>query len=156
MTDSINGVIVKNITKHYDKRGFFAEILRADDDCFKTIKQTSFSETKPGVIKAFHSHKKQDDIMFVAKGSVQIVLCDLRQGSVTNGNIRVIMAGEDNSILVFIPRGVAHGYKALGKKKVIVFYHTTEVYDADDPDEHRMPHDTEIINFDWDSSEGIK
>lgn len=145
----IEGVHIKKIIRHYDDRGFFSEILKEDDPFFSGVKQTSYTETYPGVIKAFHYHKKQDDIWFVAKGNAQIVLHDLREDSKTKGETQVIYAGESNPLLVRIPIGVAHGYRVLGNEVVGLFYHTTESYRADDPDEHRIPFDSPDINFDW-------
>jgi dTDP-4-dehydrorhamnose 3,5-epimerase len=145
----ISGVQIKKIVRHCDDRGFFCEVLKDDDSFFKLIKQTSYTETYPGVIKAFHYHKKQDDLWFVIKGMAQIVLHDLREDSETKGETQVIYAGEDNPLLVFIPIGVAHGYKVLGNKKVGLFYHTTKSYHAEDPDEYRIPYDSEKIGFDW-------
>ena len=56
----IKDVKIKELIKHCDDRGFFIEILKNNDSFFKNIKQTSYTETYPGVIKAFHYHKKQD------------------------------------------------------------------------------------------------
>jgi dTDP-4-dehydrorhamnose 3,5-epimerase len=145
----IQGIEIKKIVKHCDDRGFFAEILKEDDPFFKSVKQTSYTETYPGVIKAFHYHKKQDDIWFIAKGMAQVVLYDLRENSKTKGETQIIYAGQDNPLLIFIPRGVAHGYRVLGKVPVCLFYHTTLRYDAENPDEYRIPHDSKEINFDW-------
>jgi len=105
----INGVQIKQLVKHSDDRGFFMEVLKDDDPFFKDIKQTSYSETYPGVIRAFHYHKKQEDFFFIAKGNAQIVLYDLRKNSKTRGKTQVIFAGEDNPIVVRIPIMVAHG-----------------------------------------------
>jgi len=147
----IKGVQIKKIVKHNDDRGFFAEILKENDPFFKCVKQTSYTETKPGIIKAFHYHKKQDDMWFVAKGEAQVVLYDMRDDSETKGNIQMIIAGEDDPMLIYIPKMVAHGYKVLGDKPVCLFYHTTESYDPKNPDEGRIPHDSESIGFDWES-----
>ncbi len=147
----IKDVQVKKIIKHCDDRGVFAEILAADDPFFSQIKQTSYTETYPGVIKAFHYHKKQDDIWFVAKGMAQVVLYDLREESETKGETQVIYAGEDNLVLIYIPKGVAHGYRVLGNEKVCLFYHTTERYNAENPDEYRVPYDSSEIGFDWET-----
>lgn len=145
----IKGVQIKKLVKHCDDRGFFTELLKEDDPFFKEIKQTSYTETNPGIIKAFHYHKKQDDIWFVAKGMAQIVLYDLRENSETKGQTQIIYAGEDNLILIYIPAGVAHGYRVLGNKKVCLFYHTTKSYDPENPDEYRIPFDSKDIGFDW-------
>lgn len=145
----IDGIKIKKLVKHPDSRGFFLEILRDDDKLLRKFGQTSYTLTRPGVIKAFHWHKKQDDLWFVATGSAQVVLYDLRKKSKTYKKTQVILAGEDKPLLILIPKGVAHGYKVLGKKPVCLFYHTTESYKAKEPDEGRIPHDDKSIGFDW-------
>lgn len=52
-------------------------------------------------------------------------------------------------MLIYIPIGVAHGYRVLGNKPVALFYHTTEAYDAKNADEFRIPFDDPKIGFDW-------
>ena len=145
----IEGVQIKKIIKYCDDRGFLAEILKENDPFFKNIKQTTYTESFPGVIKAFHYHKTQDDIWFVSRGLAQIVLHDLRQISKTSKETQVIYSGDDNPLLIFIPRGVAHGYRVLGNEKVGLFYHTTESYDPENPDEFRIDYDSKEIGFDW-------
>ena len=145
----IKDVRIKKVVRHNDDRGYFCEVLKDDDKFFKNIKQTSYTETFPGVIKAFHYHEKQDDIWFVVSGMAQVVLHDLRENSESRGETQVIYAGEDNPLLIYIPIGVAHGYRVLGNKKVGLFYHTTESYNAEDPDEKRIPFDSPEIGFNW-------
>ena len=145
----ISDVQVKQLNIHNDDRGFFMEILKFGEKIFREIKQTSYTETYPGVIKAFHWHKKQWDIWFVATGMAQVVLYDLRKESLTKGETQVICAGEDNRVVIVIPPGVAHGYRVLGNKKVGLFYHTTEVYNPQNPDEERISFDDPKIGFDW-------
>jgi dTDP-4-dehydrorhamnose 3,5-epimerase len=146
---SIEGVHVKSLGTHADDRGFFREIYRADDPFFTGVKQTSVTETYPGVIKAFHWHKLQDDVWYVARGMAQVVLHDVRSDSPSKGTTQVVYAGEQNPVLIYIPVGVAHGYRVLGDKPVMLFYHTTEVYNPNAPDEYRMPYDDPTIGFDW-------
>ncbi len=145
----IEGVKIKKLERHCDDRGFFVEVLKDTDAFFENIAQTSYTETYPGVIKAFHYHEKQVDIWFVASGMAQVVLYDMRENSSTKGETQVIYAGEDNPVLIYIPIGVAHGYKVLGNKKVKLFYHTTKSYDPKNPDEKRIPYDDPKIGFDW-------
>jgi len=145
----IDGVKIKKLVKHPDHRGFFMEILRDDDKLLRKFGQTSYSLAHPGIIKAFHWHKKQDDLWFMATGSAQVVLYDMRKKSKTHKKTQVILAGEDHPMLIVIPKGVAHGYKVLGRKPACLFYHTTESYNAKNPDEGRIPHDDKSIGFDW-------
>lgn len=145
----IEGVQIKQLKIHHDDRGFFAEVMKEGDEAFRDIKQTSYTETYPGVIKAFHWHKKQWDFWYVSRGMAQVVLYDLREDSKTKGETQVIYAGEDSRVLIAIPPGVAHGYRVLGNEKVGLFYHTTEPYDSQNPDEERIPFDDAKIGFDW-------
>ncbi len=134
-----------------DDRGLFTEVVKQGDPLFKEIKQTSYTETYPGVIKAFHWHKKQTDIWFVAKGMAQVVLYDLRKDSPSYKETNVLYMGEQNYSLLLIPPGVAHGYKVLGDKKVCLFYHTDQIYDPKNPDEERLPFNSRKINFNWET-----
>ena len=145
----IYGVKIKNIKRYHDDRGFFSEIIKFGEETFKQIKQTSYTETYPGVIKAFHWHKKQYDVWFPVKGQIRIALYDLRQGSPTQGEKQEIFAGQTNPVLVLIPPGVAHGYQVLGQQTAGMFYHTTEAYDPANPDEQRISFDDPRVNFDW-------
>ncbi len=148
----IDGVHIKRLTRHCDERGFFMEILRDDDELLARFGQTSYTMSYPGIIKAFHWHRRQDDLWFVAAGSALVVLHDLREGSPTRGETQSLITGEQDPALVLIPAGVAHGYKVLGDRPLGLFYHTTESYDRAAPDEERIPFDDPAIGFDWASA----
>ncbi|MDI3548506.1 MAG: dTDP-4-dehydrorhamnose 3,5-epimerase [Halanaerobiales bacterium] len=145
----IKGVKIKGLTKHLDDRGFFMEILRDDDHLLARFGQASMSLTYPGVIKAFHYHKEQDDLWFFSSGNAQVVLYDLRPESTTKGERNIFYMGEDNPILLLIPKGVAHGYRVLGNKPATIIYFTTRSYNREEPDEYRIPWNDPEIGFDW-------
>lgn len=158
----INGIKIKNLTIHQDipdlpeqkdkkiQRGFLIEILRNDDKLMEKFGQTIITKAYQGDIKAFHWHKKQDDLWFVATGQAKIVLYDLRENSSTHRQTQIIFAGENDYKLILIPQGVAHGYQVLSDEPVLLFYHVTETYNLADPDEQRIPYDDPTIGFDWD------
>jgi dTDP-4-dehydrorhamnose 3,5-epimerase len=148
-TKLIDGVKVKQLVRHCDDRGYFSEILRDDEDIIDYFGQASLSVSYPGVIKAFHYHEEQDDIWFFPSGNAQVVLYDLRNNTQTNGETNVFYMGEDQPILLVIPKGVAHGYRVLGNKPATIIYFTTKSYNKEDPDEKRIPWDDPSINFDW-------
>lgn len=145
----IHDVVIKPLVTHSDERGYFREILREDDGLLERFGQTSITRTYPGVIKAFHWHKRQDDIWYVADGMARVVLYDRRPHSPTCGQTQVVFAGEDNPVTILIPAGIAHGYQVIGHKPVLLFYHVTKAYDASDPDEQRIAFDDPTIGFDW-------
>ena len=141
--------MVKKIVRHPDDRGFFQEILRDDDGLLERFGQVSMAKTYPGVIKAFHYHERQDDLWFFPAGNAQAVLHDLRERSATFRQTEVHYMGEDNPLLLLIPRGVAHGYRTLGQEPAVIVYLTTQSYGPGDPDELRLAYDDPGIGFDW-------
>ena len=145
----IDGVVVKTCTVHSDDRGWLVEVVRDDEPVFREVRQTTYTIAYPGVIKAFHWHRRQWDVWFFPSGNVQIVLHDLRDGSSSRGVTQVLYAGAKNPLVLAIPPEVAHGYRVLGNEPAALFYHTTEHYDPADPDELRMPFDDPRIGFDW-------
>lgn len=149
ITVGIEGVFSKKLTKHCDDRGFFAEVVRDDDQLLSHFGQLSWSTSYPGVIKAFHYHEDQDDLWFFPSGNAQVVLHDLREQSITKGETNVYYMGENNPSILLIPKGVAHGYRVLGEKSATVVYCTTKSYNPSQPDEKRIPWDDKDINFDW-------
>jgi len=145
----IDGTKIKRIASYKDGRGYFREILRANNRLLKRFGQVSVSLTKQGVIKAFHWHKKQDDLFYVVSGKALVVLYDRRDNSKTFGKIMSLEMNENEPKLLFIPKGVAHGYKVLGKKRLIMLYIMDKSYNAEDPDEFRMAYDDPKVGFDW-------
>lgn len=144
----MEGVKVQNIKRYSDDRGFFSEMYKLSAGWFNKIKQISYTESYPGIIKAFHAHKKQNDIWFCARGMLQVALVDMRKGPNYFVNDTIFM-GEDEPKILFIPKGVFHGYKVLGNKKASLIYLTDEEYNPEDPDEIRASWDT--LRYDWET-----
>ena len=145
----IHGVKIKWLATHCDDRGWLREVVRDDEDLLKHVGQVTVTKSYPGVIKAFHWHRKQADLWYVASGSVRIVLYDLRANAETSGNTQEIFTGDDNPLALLIPRGVAHGYQVLGGEPALLVYCTSSAYSQGAPDEQRIDFDNEAIGFDW-------
>jgi dTDP-4-dehydrorhamnose 3,5-epimerase len=143
----IQGVVSKPLKVHPDDRGYFMEILREDDPFFTRFAQSSYTLTYPGVVKAWHYHNQQDDLWFVASGAAQVGLHDLRDDSPTRGQTDTFFLGEHNRALLFIPHGVAHGYRVLGAEPMALVYYTTHVYNP--ADELRRDWNDPAIGFNW-------
>ena len=58
----IDGVVVKQLERRADERGYLMEMLRSDDDVFTRFGQSYVSLNYPGVVRAWHYHEKQDDL----------------------------------------------------------------------------------------------
>ncbi len=145
----IQGVEVKQLARHADERGFLMEILRSDDPIFTKFGQCYVSMNYPGVVRAWHYHEKQDDFFVVVKGMIKVGLYDMREGSPTRGEVNEFYLGDNNNIVLKIPVGVAQGYKTSGGEASLLVNFPSEVYDREEPDEHRLPWNTDQIPFDW-------
>jgi dTDP-4-dehydrorhamnose 3,5-epimerase len=150
VADEIDGVWVKDLAVIPDERGRLQEILRADDDGFKQFGQVYVSTTYPGVVKAWHLHKVQEDNFCCVKGMVKLVLYDSRESSSTKGTLTEYFIGELDPKLVRVPAGVYHGWKCISQEESIVVNVPTEPYNRESPDEYRAPWDTPDIPYSWD------
>lgn len=146
----IDGIEIKQLKRNADERGFLMEILREDDPIFERFGQCYVSLNYPGVIRAWHYHKKQNDVWAVAKGMVKAVVYDCREGSPTYGEVNEFFLGDNNPILLKIPVGTMHGYKTVGVEPSLLLNFPTKPYDPKDPDECREVWDSENIPYDWD------
>jgi len=144
----IDGVKIKKVDTHADERGFFAEMVKSGEETFHEVLQTSYSETKPGVVKGFHIHDYWE-VWCIVKGQAQVVLHDMRPDSPTKGETQVILTGEDNMMVIAIPGEVAHGYKSLGPGPMGIVYHASEAYNPQNVTIRSIPHASPDIGFDW-------
>lgn len=150
----IDGVAARKAKVLPDERGRLGEIMRADDPWFEKFGQVYFTTTFPGVVKAWHYHKKQTDNFFVIKGMCKIVLYDEREDSPTRGTINELYLGEHCPGLVKIPPGVQHGWMCVSQEEAYIVNVVSEMYNYSEPDEYRThPHDNEIP-YDWSKKDG--
>ena len=150
----IDGVKVKDLKIMPDERGRLMEILRSDDEMFEKFGQLYITAAYPGVTKAWHYHRFQNDHFCVVSGMAKIVLFDGRKRSKTKGVINEFFMGEHNPMLLRIPKMVYHGFKCVSLKETLIINCPTEVYNRKEPDEYRLPPDTIEIPYDWARKDG--
>jgi dTDP-4-dehydrorhamnose 3,5-epimerase len=152
--EPIAGVKVKPLRIIPDERGWLMEVLRADEpELFTKFGQVYVSATYPGVVKAWHFHRRQIDTFACVAGMVKLVLVDTRDDSPTRGRINEFFVGAQNPVLVQVPNLVYHGWKCISVEPSLVLNVPDEPYDYSDPDEHRLePHGT--LPYDWARKDG--
>ena len=122
------------LKRYDDARGWLAEIARTSK-LPKPIRQTNVSFSRQGTVRGLHYHERgQDDLFVCLQGRARVVALDRDTGETFCEDI-----GDDNFAAVYVPGNLAHGFEAL--TDVLMLYHTTEEYDASDPDEHGLPWD---------------
>ena len=119
---AIEGVVVRELRKYVDERGWLAELFRedeAEEEFWPAMAYTS--ATLPGVQRGPHEHADQaDHFCFIGPSTFELRMWDNRPESETYGNVMTVFAGEDEPRAVLIPRGVVHAYRNVGGSAGVV------------------------------------
>ncbi|MCK6622836.1 MAG: dTDP-4-dehydrorhamnose 3,5-epimerase family protein [Calditrichaceae bacterium] len=147
----IEGVIITPLKQILDERGKIMHMLRSTDPHFQTFGEIYFSVIHPGVIKAWHIHKKMILNYAVPYGKIKFVLYDDREGSSTRGEIQEIFLGPDNYCLVTVPPMVWNGFKGIGTESAMVANCASIPHDPDEimrkgPFDHSIPYNWDLIH----------
>jgi dTDP-4-dehydrorhamnose 3,5-epimerase len=109
----INGVIVKELKKYEDDRGYLVEIYRRDEVDLG-VAMSYLSMTLSGVVRGPHEHVYQTDyFIFPGSGDFTLYLWDKRANSTTFGQKLEMTVGASFPCTVIVPPGVVHGYKCV-------------------------------------------
>jgi dTDP-4-dehydrorhamnose 3,5-epimerase len=150
----IEGVRVRDLEPHADARGCLTELLRSDWPEFTRFGQAIATVNKPGVIRAWHWHREQTDVIVVLQGRALLPLFDGRPGSPTFGQIEERIGDGDHPFALVVPPGVYHGYKTIGVEPALILNFPDRTYDPCDPDEQRIPYDDPSVPYDWSAGSG--
>ena len=99
---AIEGVKTKPMKLIPDERGWLLEVLRSDETLFTEFGQVYVSATYPGVVKAWHYHRRQIDNFACIAGMVKLVLIDTRDDSPTKGAVNEFFLGSQNPTLTIL------------------------------------------------------
>ncbi|MDP2420241.1 dTDP-4-dehydrorhamnose 3,5-epimerase family protein [Sediminibacterium sp.] len=148
---ALSGVYIINNFNVVDERGLFVKTFNKKNfEELKLnieIKESYFSVSKKNVIRGMHfqlppyDHEK---LVFVPKGAILDVLIDLRKNSTTFMQHMSIELSETNKRSIFIPKGVAHGFKSLIDNTITYYNVSTEYNSSADTGIHYNS-----IGFDW-------
>jgi dTDP-4-dehydrorhamnose 3,5-epimerase len=146
-----------------DARGYFFESYskREFDKLVRPIQFVQDNESKSsyGVLRGLHFQKwpfTQSKLVRVNRGRVLDVAVDIRKGSPTYGkSVSVELSGE-NRLMLYIPRGFAHGFVVLSDE-VVFQYKCDEFYHPEseggiawnDPDlaiDWQLPHQDLLLS----------
>src|ERR1051326_9273832 len=102
----IEGVVVKDLRKFVDERGWLAELFRDDEtDAEYRPAMAYVSTTLAGVQRGPHQDADQADYFcFIGPSNFKLRLWDNRADSPTYGNVWTLFVGEDAPKCVIVPR----------------------------------------------------
>ena len=126
----IDGVVVRELKKHGDARGWLMELFRSDEVAKEYMPVMGYiSVTNAGVARGPHEHADQADYFcFLGPSNFRVYLWDNRKDSPTYMNRQVIIAGEDAPKAVIVPAGVVHAYRNIGNKDGMVVNCANRLY----------------------------
>ncbi|MCL4508535.1 MAG: dTDP-4-dehydrorhamnose 3,5-epimerase family protein [Chloroflexi bacterium] len=131
---TIDGVLARPLTVHLDGRGSVAELWSSTwlPTGILRVEHAYQSVTDYGVVKCWHLHEVHTDQFVITRGKAQVCLADIRPDSPSFGHVNSLFAGFDRPLLIQIPPGVMHGWKALLPPELIVVNFQTHPYDPSD------------------------
>ena len=129
-TGQIEGVVIQDIPKHSDSRGWLTELFRSDELPKELMPVMGYvSSTEPGIARGPHEHREQaDKFCFVGPSTFRVYLWDNRKNSPTFGNKIVVEAGAEQPRSMIIPPGVVHAYRNIGNTPGWIFNLSNRLY----------------------------
>ncbi|MFT6915516.1 MAG: dTDP-4-dehydrorhamnose 3,5-epimerase [Motiliproteus sp.] len=115
-----------------DHRGYFSRIFCQqalhEINGGRAIQQMNLSFSKTcGTLRGLHyqsSPSAEDKIVRCMQGRIFDVMLDIRQDSATFGQYQTIELDAEEGNMVYIPRGVAHGFQTLRDDCLVMYMHT--------------------------------
>jgi len=146
----INGVKTKEFRNMITQNSVTTEIYRNDwglneDKIVHIIHVTLLGKA----ISAWHYHKKKTDRIFVTSGQMRLVLFDDREDSKTRQCLNVFNLSGQRPTFVSLPPNIWHGIQNLDYQPTSFINHFDGIYEYDDPDDWRLPYDTDKIQYDF-------
>jgi dTDP-4-dehydrorhamnose 3,5-epimerase len=135
-----------------DERGFFLESYNqrafADLGIKDTFVQDNHSCSEKNVVRGLHYqiHQPQGKLVRVIAGEILDVALDLRRSSATFGKWETFTLSGENKLMLWIPRGFAHGFRVASASAHVV-YKTTDFYAPEH--ERTIGWNDPTLNIDW-------
>ena len=111
-----------------DERGFFMETYKRSDFESTGIDidfvQDNHSKSIKGVLRGLHFQtepKAQGKLVRCIRGKIFDVAVDIRKGSPTFGKWVGVELSEENKLMLWIPKGFAHGFLTLSEEAEIIY-----------------------------------
>jgi dTDP-4-dehydrorhamnose 3,5-epimerase len=120
------------LSKYTDDRGGFVKTFSYSSYAVAGLafdfREEFYSTSRKGCIRGMHfqfpphAHEK---IVYCAYGAVEDVLLDLRRGG-GYGAVASVTLSEAEPLLLYIPKGIAHGFLSLQDDSLMVYKTSTE------------------------------
>jgi len=154
---TLKGVYVIDNFNASDNRGHFVKTfnknLFEENNIIFDIRESYYSSSEKNVIRGMHFQLPPHDhekLVYVSKGSILDVVIDLRKNSKTYQKFISVELSAFNNKSIFIPKGLAHGFKSLEDDTITVYNVATEYNPKSD-----MGIKFDSFGFDWETKSYI-
>ena len=154
---ALEGVYIITNFVAQDERGAFVKTFNKqnfqDRSLNFEIRESYFSISQKNVIRGMHFQLPPSDhekLVYVPVGSIVDVVVDLRKKSPTYKQFIFVELSAANRKSIFIPKGLAHGFKSMEDNTITVYNVATE-YDA--KSDQGIHYNS--FGFDWQTNEVI-
>lgn len=116
------------------------------------IREEFYSISHRNVVRGMHFQlppHDHDKLVYCTRGAVRDVLLDLRQGE-SYGRVASVEISDSNNQIIFIPKGIAHGFVAL-EDDTLMLYKTSTMHAPESDCGIRW----DSFGFDWGVAEPI-
>ena len=126
----IAGVVVRDLRKFVDGRGWLAELFRHDELSEEFHPAMAYvSSAEPRVQRGPHEHADQADLFcFMGPSNFMLRLWDNRPDSETYRLVMTLFVGADDPKSVLVPKGVVHAYRNIGSVPGVVINCPNRLY----------------------------
>ena len=139
----IEGVTITPLDQIFDERGKVMHMLREDSPIFSRFGEIYFSCTYPGVVKAWHLHKKMTLNYTVISGEIKFVLFDDRTN--TQSQFQEVILSAKNYHRLTIPPMIWVGFQGLSSNNSMLLNIANLMHDPEEVDRKNINE----IEFDW-------
>lgn len=129
----INGCFIIDPRVIKDSRGSFTKVF--NDSLFKKnginteFKESFYSVSCKNSLRGMHYQKSPhqiDKLVYVTSGEILDVFLDIRKDSETYGQFDSCIISAENSRMVFLPEGIAHGFLTISNSAIVSYLQSRE------------------------------
>lgn len=147
-----DGVMLFEVFRAVDDRGSFTKIYQMSEACGAygiqfQIREVYYSVSDKDVIRGMHFQvppHEHDKFVHVISGAAEDIVVDLRKNGPNYGKCHCFELSSEASQFLYIPKGFAHGFKALTDNSCMIYMVSSEYHKASDSGIHYRS-----IRHDW-------
>ena len=136
---SIPGCFIVEPPVFEDLRGRFVKVFHAPAfaglGLVSSFAEDYYSVSHRGVLRGMHFQKPPSDhakLVYCVDGEVLDAVVDLRRGSPTYGQHVTVELSATKANMIYVPRGLAHGFYTLSRQATMIYKVETVHAPADD------------------------